>query len=488
MRRTAVPLLLLSLLIGAVLVMQYHWLTELATAARDRMERDLRVAVQATAGTVDLELTRLGAAIAAAEPDPVALDSARVAWARAAPDLAGLFAEAGALPPIQLRRGQETISLGIDSTWIADSLLPALARRIAATAELEVALALAYSSGAGSDRVVARTGSPGRGTPDAAAPIFTTGGTRRLFFIRADGVKTGGTPPVATWSAQQDDSADVRPAAAVGWELRAWHAAGSLERAAARLRRRNLAVGFGLMALLAASGGYTIASYHRSRRLAEDRASVLAGISHEARTPLAVIRSAADNLAGGVVLAPGDVAEYGRIIEAQTERLTGVVEGALAFARVADPGVRTRERVDLRQIMHEAVSDAGSPSRVSSPDGPPAWCGGDAHALAMAVRNLIANALAYSPTGTTVEVAFTNQSGGIEISVSDRGPGIAPGELARVFEPFQRGVAGSASGRGGLGLGLTLAHRVARLHGGELVYAAREGGGARFTLRLPQTS
>ena len=448
MRRTVIPLAILASLIAMVMVMQYRWLTELADAARFRMERDLRVAVQATAGTVDLALQRE--------------DS-------------------------EVRPGRHFVDLSLDSAWISDTLLPNLAERIRSTAELEVTLAIARIDPDGRERVVARTSSATAGTPDASSPIFAPGGTQRLFFMREDSAKKSEGLGVATWTTREDNAALAKMPPG-GWELRAWHADGSLERASALLRRRNLAIGFGLMTLLTAAGAFTFASWHRSRRLAEDRAAILAGISHEARTPLAVIRSAADNLAGGVVVSPGDVAEYGRMIEVEAARLTGVVDGALDFARMADPRAGTRESIDLREVLEECARESGTPNRVTLTTGDPVAVKGDRHSIATAVRNLVANALAYSPESAPVELALERNGRSVRIVVADRGPGIAADEGDRVLEPFQRGSAGAASGRGGLGLGLCLADRVARMHGGHLRHAPRDGGGTRFTLELPTAS
>jgi signal transduction histidine kinase len=451
MRRTAIPLFVLILLIGAMTVVQYRWLTELARAERVRMERDLRVSLQATTGTLDLELLRRGPTIAS-------MDSARAG---------------------RLARG--AVDTGLDSAWLADTLLPVLARQIATNAELEVTLALVGIQGTGDEKVLARTGTGERGTPDATAPIFAGGGTQRLLFMPKDGAERD-RMAVATWTAEAKDSTVARNAST--WELRAWHAAGSVEQATERLRRRNLAVSFGLMALLAAAGVYTLSSWHRSRRLAEDRVTILAGISHEARTPLAVIRSAADNLAGGVVVAPSDVVEYGRLIETESERLTSVVEGALAFARVADGGTRSTERFNLGAVVTETVQECEAPSRVVVSGGE-VWHLGDRHAIGTAIRNLLANALAYSPPDSVVELGVEQRPHDIEVVVADRGPGIPAKERRRVFEAFQRGPTGTTAGRAGLGLGLTLASRVARFHGGELLHRDREGGGSVFVLRLP---
>jgi signal transduction histidine kinase len=222
----------------------------------------------------------------------------------------------------------------------------------------------------------------------------------------------------------------------------------------------------------------------RHRRLAADRATILAGISHEVRTPITVIRSAADNLVGGVVVGRGQVADYGRIIERETARLEATVEAALGFARAATPGHARHEVVDLAALVAEIALANPASERITVAT-EPASSPGDRLALTIAIRNLVANALAYSPVQEPIAVEVRRRAGSVEVAVMDRGPGVPPTERGRVFDPFVRGVAGTASGRSGLGLGLALAHRVAALHRGQLRCADRPGGGSVFTLTLP---
>jgi len=119
--------------------------------------------------------------------------------------------------------------------------------------------------------------------------------------------------------------------------------------------------------------------------------------------------------------------------------------------------------------------------RLRLPDAP-APLAGDPLLLERAVRNLLANAVdAARAAGADepVELALGTAGGGWELAVEDRGAGVPAALAARLFEPF-------VSGRpGGVGLGLALARRIAVLHGGELDFAPREGGGSRFALRLP---
>jgi signal transduction histidine kinase len=270
------------------------------------------------------------------------------------------------------------------------------------------------------------------------------------------------------------------------WALAAWHASGSLERAVVGYRRRGLAVAFGLLALLVATGGAVIVVYRRDERAARDRAIVLAGISHELRTPLAVMQSAAENLRTGVVADPPAVAEYGQLIDDQTQRLRAIVERALVFARAVEIPTASREPHAVADAIAGALAGAPCPERVrvAHPVADLAFVG-DAAAVATALRNLIENALAYSPSDGLVEISARRAGRAAIVEVADRGAGVPQGERARLFDPFARGSAGRASREHGLGLGLALASRIAAAQSGSLTYAPRPGGGSVFTLSLP---
>ena len=111
---------------------------------------------------------------------------------------------------------------------------------------------------------------------------------------------------------------------------------------------------------------------------------------------------------------------------------------------------------------------------------------GDAQVLSEAVGNLIANAIAYSPQGSSVGVGVKAADGIVEIAVTDRGIGIAEGEQDRVFERFYRADPARARRTGGSGLGLSIVKHAVQRHGGEVRLWSRPGRGSTFTIRLPQ--
>ena len=116
---------------------------------------------------------------------------------------------------------------------------------------------------------------------------------------------------------------------------------------------------------------------------------------------------------------------------------------------------------------------------------PPYPVRGDEDALAQIFVNLLSNAEKYSGDRKEIELHSYLTGDSVEVSVLDRGSGVPAGEESKIFEAFYRAHDSLASGIQGSGLGLTLAQRIAKEHGGEITFRAREGGGSNVTLRLP---
>jgi len=278
------------------------------------------------------------------------------------------------------------------------------------------------------------------------------------------------------------------------WQLLARHKGGSLESVVAADRRRNLLLSFGVLLLLAVSMALIILSTQRARRLARLQMEFVAGVSHELRTPVAVICSAADNLAEGFVGTKDHVKEYGALIRNEGRRLAGMIEQILRFAagqsRPAsyDLGpVPVSESVARVQANIAALPEAEgfAVERDIDPDLPPVQA--DAAALTHCLENLILNALKYGGEKRWVRIRAGSTDGGarVHISVEDRGEGIDPGDLPHIFEPFYRGKSARAAQIHGAGLGLSLARDIAEGMGGRLEVSSEPGRGSTFTLDLP---
>lgn len=269
------------------------------------------------------------------------------------------------------------------------------------------------------------------------------------------------------------------------WSIHMRHREGSLDHVAIRTRNRNLVISGLSLLLLGGAISALNAGIRRARRLADQQLAFTAGVSHELKTPLAVIVSAGDNLAGGFVAAPERVREYGALVRDEGTRLTTMVDQVLRFAALqAEAMPLDRREAALDELVAKVA--AGFPEMATGSCAlSPVKAAVDAEALSVAVRNLIENAIRHG--GGSVEVATRATPEGAEITVSDRGPGIPASERDRLFAPFYRGAASRAAGRKGTGLGLALVQRIIEAHGGSVVAENRSGGGARFTLKIPGT-
>lgn len=280
------------------------------------------------------------------------------------------------------------------------------------------------------------------------------------------------------------------------WELRLTHRAGSLETAVAAIRRRNLAISFGILVLLAASVALMIVSARRAQRLARQQMDFVAGVSHELRTPLAVIKSAAWNLTRGVARSEEQIKSYSVMIGKESDRLIEMIEQVLEFAG-AQSG---RQKLELQPASVSELIDNTLASaqpllaeggfeveKNVSPDLPQVMA--DAPALSRALRNLIDNAMKYSGEnrwiGAQARVTGAGANAEVEITISDRGIGIPASELKHVFEPFWRGSEATAAQIHGNGLGLNLVKNIVKAHGGRVGARSAPGRGSSFTLTLP---
>lgn len=280
------------------------------------------------------------------------------------------------------------------------------------------------------------------------------------------------------------------------WLLRVQHRAGSLDAVVERARLRNLFVTSAVLLLMLAAIGALLQFTRRAQRLADLQMDFVAGVGHELRTPLSVIRTAAHNLGGGVISNAEQMRRYGSLIEDQAEKLTAMVEQVLRFsgAEAGRPNY-VKETLSAESLVEGAIhssakvlDDSGcSVERHVEPGLPPVF--GDPVALRHALQNLLANAVKYGAAGGWIGIsarhAAIKKRPGIEIQVEDRGPGILPQELGLIFDPFYRGKKAIDDQIHGTGLGLTLVKRIVEAHGGTVAAHSAPGKGARFVVRLP---
>lgn len=212
----------------------------------------------------------------------------------------------------------------------------------------------------------------------------------------------------------------------------------------------------------------------------------LAMISHEFRTPLAVISTATQYLQLEAEAVPAREPRLARIQRA-INHMNGMIDACLLDDRIEGAGLLLRTSLfDPAALVSRVVdvAKAASPRHVFSitiEDLPMA--AGDEQLLGMALSNLIENAVKYSPFDSDIEVALKRSGDAAAVTVADRGPGVPAGECGRIFEKYHRGA--NVGRVPGAGLGLYLTRHILTAHGGTVAVRNRTGGGALFTIHLP---
>jgi signal transduction histidine kinase len=286
----------------------------------------------------------------------------------------------------------------------------------------------------------------------------------------------------------------------IGEVLPHWEAAlylvdpGQIGRTARTLRATLGLIVLLLVAAIVSGGSLIAADVRRQVRLAQQKTDFVSNVSHELKTPLTSIRMFADLLAEKRVPEEARQATYLRIISAEAARLTRLINNVLDFARLekgAPPG--EPRACDLLDAVRDVVDTCGPHLEAA---GVAFTCEieaetlpicGDRDALAQIILNLISNAEKYGGNDVLVRVRRQEIASGALgcIDVLDRGAGIPARQVRTIFEPFHRLDDSLSSGIPGSGLGLTLARRMARAHGGDVTYSPRAGGGSCFTLAVP---
>lgn len=233
------------------------------------------------------------------------------------------------------------------------------------------------------------------------------------------------------------------------------------------------------------------------REASEERMrQFVADASHELRTPLATVRGYAELYRQGAVRGDEDIASAMARIEAESERMSGLVQDLLTLARLGQEPETARAIIDLTVLAADAVDDA----KVRAPDRRITLVGvgqtlgqtpvlGSEPRLRQVVTNLLANALRHTPGGSPVEVAVGVDGDDGVLEVRDHGPGIPAAERSRIFERFYRSDRArtrTVSGHeGGNGLGLAIVAAIVTQHSGRVGVAETAGGGATFVVRIP---
>lgn len=277
-----------------------------------------------------------------------------------------------------------------------------------------------------------------------------------------------------------------------GLSLIIWHPAGSIERGAADLRRRELVISLLILGVFAGAAILFHTLYLRAQRQREREQEFVASVTHELRTPVAAMHAAAENLAQGIVTGEDRVREYGSALLDEGRRLRAMIDQTLLYAglhRRSPVGVQLIEPGELaRRIV--AATTGLSPRQLKTdiePGLPP--CRGDEHAMAAILSNLLTNAVKHNPSGTAIRLRIFRETGRrsdwLVIAVADDGLGIPRRELRHVREAFYRGGATTERQTPGTGLGLSIVERLVTAWRGRFGIESRSGEGTVVTVRLP---
>ena len=293
----------------------------------------------------------------------------------------------------------------------------------------------------------------------------------------------------------------------IGESLPRWEAAAYLTKPdaiSAQARSSSLLIWIMVMILfvsVAGGGTMVLSSVYGEMRLAQQKATFVTNVSHELKTPLTSIGLFVDLLRRKGPLSAAKKEQYLSLMASETERLTRLINNVLDFSRDRAARRYSFQSVDAAEVAAQIVESQRvrlesrgfnvslvTGSKAGSGDIPGSTVAAvraDPEALKQVLLNLLSNAEKYSAGKKQIVVAVSREPPSILIRVCDRGIGIPEHERERVFREFYRVDDSLSSGVQGTGLGLTIARRIARDHGGDITCAPRDGGGTEFIVRLP---
>jgi signal transduction histidine kinase len=277
------------------------------------------------------------------------------------------------------------------------------------------------------------------------------------------------------------------------WRLAVYQSAGDAPRAAVRRQVTIFMAAFVvLLGVIVAGLAVTWRLMRRETEMARLKSDFVANVSHDLKTPLAVIRMFGETLEMGRVSDEPRRAEYYRVITREAERLTRLIDNVLDFSRI-EGGRRRYDMVPtaVEPLVREALDAFAYPLAQQgfkvevtvAPDLPEVAM--DPDAVGQALANLVDNAIKYSADDRALAVDARAEGGELVVSVADRGIGIPSAEHVRIFDKFYRVGHSDTQGRRGSGVGLSLVRHVALAHGGRVTVDSAPGEGSRFALRLP---
>jgi signal transduction histidine kinase len=278
------------------------------------------------------------------------------------------------------------------------------------------------------------------------------------------------------------------------WRLGIRDICATPEELAALSFKNNMMLGGGVMIVLFGAIGLAIQAASRQMKLSQMKSDFVSNVSHELRTPLASIRVFGEYMRLGRVASEEKVREYGEYIEAESRRLTQLINNILDFSKIESAEKKYKfAGTDIVALVHDTVCAFAMPLRDQGYDVsftapaamlPPLTI--DKDAIAQVIMNLLDNAVKYSNGRKDIDVEVNVDDGHVRVAVRDRGIGIPAAEQKKIFEKFYRVGSGLVHDVKGSGLGLAIVSHVVKAHGGRVEVTSAPGEGSTFAIVLPK--
>jgi len=275
------------------------------------------------------------------------------------------------------------------------------------------------------------------------------------------------------------------------WILEAVHKSGSLKTAVDTIVVRNTIISMGTLIFLALALVALTIAVRRNQELAERQQDFIATVTHELKTPVAVITSGADNLASGIITDPNRARQYGTMILEESNKLATMVDRLLIYSRLSSHKPLEFTRLNLQDLITSVLERyknqlSEAEFRVECIAPHPVFVNGDIQTLSLALGNLINNAIKHGREGAFLGISLrVEQNKWAILSVRDHGPGIPRQERKHIFDAFYRGSLAKAKQIPGSGLGLNVVRRIIETHGGSVICEAMGELGTQFSIKLP---
>jgi two-component system phosphate regulon sensor histidine kinase PhoR len=265
-----------------------------------------------------------------------------------------------------------------------------------------------------------------------------------------------------------------------------------LERRVQNQRRTNLFFIILSMSLTFISLAIIYIGWQHDRQLRQLKDNFISNVSHELKTPLALIRMFSEILVMGRVKDEVKRIEYYRIIYNESDRMSRLIANLLDFANLTR-GIEHKhfEKTNIPQLVtkaleayrHEIQKEGFELNVEVDPELPDSYA--DPNAITMAFLNLLDNSIKYSKEQKRIDVKVWRDNGFVALSVADQGVGIPESEQQKIFDKFYRGSDPSVRKTRGSGIGLSITKHVAEMHGGAILVESEPGKGSTFTLKIP---